>query len=179
MKYSAAPFVLASIIGALSAVTATPSKAANTKPNVVLITLDTTRADHLGCYGDKSIQTPNLDGLAADGVRFARAYTVVPITLPSHTVILTGTYPMRNGMHDFSGNRLNSSLPTLASILHNLGYETGASIASAVLDSRFGLIRGFDLYFVNLDLSRLDERNKDEIARPGNEIVDDALGWLE
>lgn len=147
-------------------------------PDVVLITLDTMRADHLGCYGYKLIQTPNLDALAAQGARFANAYTPVPITLPSHSVILTGTYPMRNGMHDFSDNRLSSSLPTLASILHDRGYATGAVIGSAVLDSRFGLNRGFDFYYDHFDFSRLDERNLDAMERRGDEVVNQALGWL-
>src|ERR1700693_1149679 len=93
-------------------------------PNVVLITIDTVRADHLGCYGYKFIETPHLDALAAAGVRFTNAYTPVPITLPAHSVMLTGTYPMRTGMHDFSGNRLNASQSTLASLLHPKGFTT-------------------------------------------------------
>src|SRR5438552_15956558 len=96
--------------------------------NVIVITIDTLRADHLGCYGYKQIRTPNIDALAADGVRFARAYTPVPVTLPSHTVIFTGTYPMLSGMHDFSGNKLSASQPTLASVLKEQGYATGAVI---------------------------------------------------
>jgi arylsulfatase A-like enzyme/Flp pilus assembly protein TadD len=147
-------------------------------PNVVLITIDTVRADHLGCYGYKLIETPHMDALAADGVRFANAYTAVPVTLPSHSVMLTGTYPMRTGMHDFSGNRLNSSQPTLATLLRARGYATGASLGSAVLDSRFGLNRGFDFYYDHFDFSRLDEKNLDAMLRPGNEVVDHALGWL-
>src|SRR5689334_25013965 len=87
-----------------------------TPPNVVIITIDTLRADHLGCYGYKEIHTPNIDALAAEGVRFDKAFTPVPITLPSHTVIFTGTYPMLNGMHDFSANRLGAQPPTLASV---------------------------------------------------------------
>src|SRR5439155_25833751 len=102
-------------------------------PNVVFVSIDTLRADHLGCYGYKQIRTPNIDALAADGVRFARAYTPVPVTLPSHTVIFTGTYPMLSGMHDFSGNKLSASQPTLASVLKEQGYATGAVIGSAVL----------------------------------------------
>src|SRR5437016_12381873 len=86
-------------------------------PNVVVITIDTLRADHLGCYGYKQIKTPNIDALAADGARFDHAYTPVPVTLPAHTVIFTGTYPMLSGMHDFSANRLSPEQPTLASIL--------------------------------------------------------------
>ena len=71
------------------------------QPNVVFITIDTLRADHLGCYRYKQIQTPNIDALAAHGVRFERAYTPVPVTLPAHTAIFTGTYPTFSGMHDF------------------------------------------------------------------------------
>src|SRR5712691_4632913 len=152
---------------------------ANDPPNVLLITIDTVRADHVGCYGYKLIETPHLDALAAAGVRFTNAYTPVPITLPAHSVILTGTYPMRTGMHDFSGNRLNASQPTLATLLHERGYTTGAVMGSAVLDSRFGLNRGFDFYYDQFDFSRLDERNIDAMMRPGNEVVNHALSWLE
>jgi arylsulfatase A-like enzyme/Flp pilus assembly protein TadD len=148
-------------------------------PNVILITIDTVRADHLGCYGYKLIETPNLDSLAASGVRFRNAFTPVPITLPAHSVILTGTYPMRTGMHDFSGNRLNDTQPTLATVLRQNGYSTAAVMGSAVLDSRFGLNRGFDFYYDQFDFSRLDERNIDAMMRPGNEVIDQALGWLE
>jgi arylsulfatase A-like enzyme/Flp pilus assembly protein TadD len=148
------------------------------RTNVVVITIDTLRADHLGCYGDKQIRTPNIDALAADGVRFERAYTPVPVTLPAHTVIFTGTYPMLSGMHDFSGNKLNPSQPTLASVLKQHGYATGAVIGSAVLDSRFGLNQGFDFYYDHFDFNRLDESNLEEMERPGNLVADAALDWL-
>jgi arylsulfatase A-like enzyme/Flp pilus assembly protein TadD len=146
--------------------------------NVVLITIDTLRPDHLGCYGYKSIKTPNIDALAADGTRFDRAFSVVPVTLPSHTSMLTGTYPMLNGMHDFSGNKLNPRQPTLASVLKQAGYQTGAVIAAAVLDSRFGLNQGFDFYYDHFDFNRLDEANLDEMKRPGDLVADVALDWL-
>src|SRR3984893_6216514 len=120
--------------------------ASNSAPNVVVVTIDTLRADHLGCYGYKQIRTPNIDALAAEGARFARAYTAVPVTLPAHTVIFTGTYPMRSGMHDFAANQLGPNQSTLASVLKDNGYATAAVIGSAVLDSRFGLNRGFDFY---------------------------------
>jgi len=153
----------------------------STKPtlNVVLITIDTLRADHVGCYGYKQIKTPNIDALAADGTRFDRAFAVVPVTLPSHTSILTGTYPMLSGMHDFSGNKLSRLQPTLASVLKQVGYRTGAVIAAAVLDSRFGLNQGFDFYYDHFDFNRLDEANLDEMERPGNLVADVALNWLE
>src|SRR5437870_6244585 len=99
-------------------------------PNVVFITIDTLRPDHLGCYGDRQIRTPNIDALAADGSRFERAYTAVPVTLPSHSVIFTGTYPLLSGVHDFAANKLNPTQATLASVLKDNGYATAAVIRS-------------------------------------------------
>src|SRR6478672_5183218 len=147
-------------------------------PNVVVITIDTLRADHVGCYGYKQIRTPNIDALAGDGARFERAYTAVPVTLPSHTVMFTGTYPMRSGMHDFAANKLGAGQPTLASVLKEHGYTTGAVIGSAVLDSRFGLNRGFDFYYDHFDFNRLQESNLEEMERPGNVVADQTLEWL-
>src|SRR5712692_6515090 len=152
--------------------------AAGPSPNVVVITIDTLRADHLGCYGYKQIRTPNVDSLAADGVRFEHAYTPVPVTLPAHTVIFTGTYPMLSGMHDFAANKLNPTQPTLASVLKEQGYTTGAVIGSAVLDSRFGLNHGFDFYYDHFDFNRLQESNLDEMERSGNVVADVTLDWL-
>jgi arylsulfatase A-like enzyme/Flp pilus assembly protein TadD len=159
-------------------VTCSSSAAPNSAPNVVFITIDTLRADHLGCYGYKEIRTPNIDALAAEGVRFERAYTSVPVTLPSHTVIFTGTYPMLSGIHDFAANRLNPSQPTLSSVLKEHGYTTAAVIGSAVLDSRFGLNHGFDFYYDHFDFNRLLETNLDEMERPGNVVADVTLDWL-
>ncbi len=165
--------LIALCAGCVFAQTPAPSPA-----NVVLITIDTLRADHVSCYGYKQVKTPNIDGLAADGARFERAFAVVPVTLPSHTTILTGTYPMLSGMHDFSGNKLNPQQPTLATVLRQAGYATGAVVGSAVLDSRFGLNQGFDFYYDHFDFSRLDEANLDEMERPGNVVADVALDWL-
>src|SRR5580704_4746449 len=162
-------------LAALPAPAQTPAKP---PLNVVLITIDTLRADHLGCYGYKQIKTPNIDGLAADGVRFDRAFAVVPVTLPSHSSMLTGTYPMLSGMHDFSGNKLSPVQPTLASVLKQAGYQTGAVVGAAVLDSRFGLNQGFDFYYDHFEFSRLDEANLDLMERPGNVVADVALDWL-
>lgn len=167
-------------ISVLAPVALGASKPSTSRPtNVVVITIDTLRADHLGCYGYKKIHTPNIDALAADGVRFERAYTSVPVTLPSHTVIFTGTYPMFSGMHDFAGNRLGPDQPTLASVLKEHGYATGAVVASAVLDSRFGLNRGFDFYYDHFDFNRLEESNIEEMERPGNVVADRTLEWLQ
>src|ERR1700704_7031367 len=166
------------ILTALTALCAAAPTPAKPALNVVLITIDTLRADHLGCYGYKQIKTPNIDGLAADGVRFENAFAVVPVTLPSHSSMLTGTYPMLSGMHDFSANKLSPLQPTLASVLKQAGYQTGAVIGAAVLDSRFGLNQGFDFYYDHFDFSRLDEANLDEMERPGNVVADVALDWL-
>src|SRR5262249_15980248 len=154
------------------------SKIPDSTPNVVFITIDTLRPDHLGCYGYKQIRTPNIDALASESTRFTRAYTSVPVTLPSHTIIFTGTYPMLSGVHDFAANRLGPTQPTLASVLKEAGYTTGAVIGSAVLDSRFGLNRGFDFYYDHFDFNRLQESNLDEMERPGNAVADVALQWL-
>jgi len=163
------------VLAALPFEAQTPAKAA---PNVVLVTIDTLRFDHVGCYGYKQIKTPNIDSLCADGIRFERAFTPVPVTLPSHSAMLTGTYPMLSGMHDFSGNRLSPQQPTLATVLKQAGYATGAVIGAAVLDSRFGLNQGFDFYYDHFDFSRLDESNLDEMERPANVVADQVLDWL-
>jgi arylsulfatase A-like enzyme/Flp pilus assembly protein TadD len=172
-------FRLLSLLCTAGLVFSSPLQAAvRPQSNVVFITIDTLRADHLGCYGYKQIQTPNIDALAAQGARFERAYTPVPVTLPAHTAIFTGTYPTLSGMHDFSGNKLSASQTTLASVLKQNGYATAAVIGSAVLDSRFGLNQGFDFYYDHFDFNRLQESNLQEMERPGNVVADIALDWL-
>ncbi|HVP90459.1 MAG TPA: sulfatase-like hydrolase/transferase [Terriglobales bacterium] len=113
--------------------------------NVLLVTLDTTRPDHLGCYGDAAARTPSIDGLAAAGVRFERVYCQAPLTLPSHTSILTGLYPLRHGVRN-NGHALAEGVRTLAEMLKANGYATAAFVSSFSVDSRFGLARGFDVY---------------------------------
>jgi arylsulfatase A-like enzyme/Tfp pilus assembly protein PilF len=178
------PLPIRTIVGlALSATLLTSPRshlepARTARPSVIFITVDTLRPDHLGCYGDARIRTPNIDRLAADGARFTQAYTPVPITLPAHTVIFTGKFPMATGMHDFSGNKLPATAITLAKLLRENGYTTAAFVGGAVLDSRFGLNQGFDTYFDHFDFSRLDETKLDQMKRPGNQVVDEALTWL-
>jgi len=145
--------------------------------NVVVITIDTVRADHLGCYGDCSIATPNVDGLAHSAARFTHAFTPVPITLPAHTALFTGTFPMATGVHDFS-DRVPASAVTLAQVLLDHGYSTAAFLGADVLDSRFGLNRGFKTYFDHFDRSR-PESGLDMVKRTGDQVVDYALDWLE
>jgi len=120
--------------------------AAAERPSVLLVTLDTTRADRLGCYGAKSAATPNLDALARQGVRFEQALAPAPLTLPSHCTIMTGLVPRRHGVRDNARYRLARGIPVLAERLKEAGYRTAAYVSSAVLDRIGGLDRGFDLY---------------------------------
>lgn len=113
--------------------------------NILLITLDTTRADHLGCYGYPRAKTPSLDDLAREGIRFARAYCPAPVTLPSHISILSGLYPVAHGVRN-NGHHLRPGIRTLAEILKGRGYATAAFVSSFSVDSRFGIDRGFDVY---------------------------------
>jgi arylsulfatase A-like enzyme/Flp pilus assembly protein TadD len=113
--------------------------------NVLLITLDTTRADRLGCYGYGAARTPVIDGLARDGVRFARAYAPAPLTLPAHASIMSGLYPVAHGVRN-NGHELGPKIGTLADILRSRGFATAAFVSSFSVDSRFGIGRGFDVY---------------------------------
>src|SRR5690348_10954710 len=126
------------------ALAASPSTQHRARPNVLLITVDTVRADHVGCYGDKNIHTPTIDALAADGILYEHAIAQVPLTWPSHTAIMTGTYPFQNGVQDFTGQPLDPKFQTLAQALKRNGYATGAVVSSFVLDRTWGLARGFD-----------------------------------
>ena len=118
--------------------------------HVVLISIDTCRADHLGCYGYSRKTSPNIDTLAAESVLFNHAVAPVPITLPSHSSMLTGTIPPYHKVRDNSSYRLDSANVTLAEILKENGFVTGAIIGAFVLDSQFGLDQGFDTYNDNL-----------------------------
>src|SRR6476620_10459800 len=114
--------------------------------NVLLITIDTLRADALGAYGNSTVSTPLLDRLSAGGVRFSRALAQTVVTLPSHANILSGRYPFAHGVHENSGFRFPDNVDTLATVLKAQGYRTGAFVSAFPLDVRFGLARGFDVY---------------------------------
>ena len=116
------------------------------RPNVILITIDTLRADHLGVYGDHDAATPTLDALARRGVRFADVVSPAPLTLPSHTSILTGLTPARHGVRNNPEFAVSESVPTLAERFHAAGYATAAFVSGFPLSRRFGLARGFDVY---------------------------------
>ncbi|HKI02365.1 MAG TPA: sulfatase-like hydrolase/transferase [Thermoanaerobaculia bacterium] len=146
-------------------------------PNLILVTLDTVRADHLGCYGDRQAVTPWLDRLAGEGIRFAHASSAVPLTLPSHASLLSGLLPPSHGLRNNGLGALPAGTGTLASALAGQGYRTGAFVGAFVLDRRFGLNQGFEVYD--------DEIPRDphagvslEAERPGRDVVDRALAWL-
>jgi choline-sulfatase len=119
--------------------------------NVLLVTLDTTRADHLGCYGWTRAQTPEMDRLAHEGVRFEWAFSPVPVTLPAHASLMTGLYPFAHGVRNNGNFYLGETFATLATVLKGRGYRTAAFVSSFILDRRYGLQRGFDTYDDRMD----------------------------
>jgi choline-sulfatase len=147
-------------------------------PNVVLVTIDTVRADHVGCYSARGVVTTTLDSLAHDGVVFDDAISQVPLTWPSHTVILTGLYPFQNGVQDFTGRSLESRFRTVAQAFKANGYATGAVVSSFVLDQSFGLARGFDHYDDAFSPKAYKERDLGIVERRAEESVTHALDWL-
>jgi arylsulfatase A-like enzyme/Tfp pilus assembly protein PilF len=146
--------------------------------NLVLVTLDTTRADRLGCYGSRDVLTPNLDRFAASGVLFETAISPTPLTLPAHCSLMTGLFPAAHGVRDNGGFKLAPERVTLAEVLKSHGWATGGFIAAYVLDHRWGIAQGFDRYFDDFDLSKFKTVSMGDIQRPGNEVVDKALEWI-
>jgi choline-sulfatase len=147
------------------------------RPNVLVVTIDTLRADRLGCYGFGLAHTPAIDRLAADGVRCADVATSAPITLPAHCSIMTGLYPPAHGVRDNGNYALGPEAVTLAERLRAAGYRTGAFVSAAVLARRYGLDQGFDVY--DDDLWSEDDPQLFMIReRPAARTVDRALAWL-
>jgi arylsulfatase A-like enzyme/Flp pilus assembly protein TadD len=156
--------------------------------NVLLITIDTLRQDRVGAYGNRSGLTPNIDRIAAGGVRYAHAYSPAPLTLPAHASILTGLLPTRHGIHNNTRFRLDDRVPTLAGIARGAGYRTGAFVGAFVLDGRFGLNRGFDEYDDRLphdgraSFHFAERRASDVVAAAGTWILQPAAAggtpWL-
>ncbi len=144
--------------------------------NVLLITIDTLRADRVSVYSKEHVKTPEIDVLAKEGIVFLRAFSEVPLTLPSHTTILTGLTPIGHGVHDNMGFRVDEKIETLAEILKSHGYLTGAVVSAFPLDKRFGLAQGFDYYDDNYG-----ERNENEIFFPerrAEKSVKLAIEWI-
>jgi arylsulfatase A-like enzyme len=150
--------------------------AASAPPSLLLVTLDTTRADRLAPYG-ATLETPTLTGLAEQGALFERAFATTPVTLPSHASIFTGLYPPAHGVRLNGLHLLPDGLPTLAELLAEAGFRTAGFVSSAVLDRRFGLARGFEHY--DDDLSAGSPREVGFYAeRAAGRTIEAARGWL-
>jgi arylsulfatase A-like enzyme/Tfp pilus assembly protein PilF len=144
--------------------------------NVLLITIDTLRSDRVGAFGGSLGLTPTLDRLAAEGLRLTRAYSAAPLTLPSHTSILTAVSPPVHGVRANGLFRLGPKLPTLATVLKEAGYRTGAFVGAFVLDARFGLNRGFDVYD-----DRYGEKHPgdtESAERRAEDVIKPATAWI-
>jgi arylsulfatase A-like enzyme/Tfp pilus assembly protein PilF len=148
------------------------------RPNLVLISVDTLRPDHLGCYGSHHARTPAIDRLARDGILFTDATSNVPLTLPSHASLLSGLYPITHGIRDNGYMALDPGYTTLAEVLKRAGYSTGAVIGAFVLDSRFGLDQGFDHYDDDLSMGE-QPRQFTYTEIKADVVTDKALGWIE
>ncbi|MCA9251659.1 MAG: sulfatase-like hydrolase/transferase [Phycisphaerales bacterium] len=145
------------------------SPSADVKPtNVLLITMDTTRADHLGCYGHPANVTPNIDAIANEGVLFEQCMSSAPSTLPSHSAIMTSTHPFVHGARDNIGYRLSQSNTTLAEVFQEKGFKTAAFVSAAVLNRHTGIDQGFSLY--------VDAGDETEIL--GQKTCDRAIEWI-
>ena len=142
----------------------------------MLVTIDTLRADRLGCYGAERAHTPTVDTLAASGVRFETAISPAPLTLPAHASLMTGLDPPQHGVRHNSIHRLPDGLPTLAESMRAAGFRTAAFVGAVVLDRRFGLARGFDAY--DDEGHRWSSPTVGYSERTADAVVDAALAWL-
>ncbi len=149
---------------------------APSRPDILLVTFDTTRADAVGAYGRSPSPTPNLDALAADGVLAAQVMTVAPLTLPAHTAMLTGLAPPASGIHGNLARGVSPDAVTVAESLQTAGWQTGAVVASVVLDSTFGLDQGFDTYVDGFDFSGGPSQLR--LERPADDVAAEVLTLL-
>src|SRR5215469_6442260 len=167
------------LLAAGSAIASDGAQQATSRPSVFLITIDTLRSDHVSCYGYKQIQTPAIDHLAKQGIRFAQAFTPSPITNTSHASILTGLLPSSHGVSDF-GVPLTPDHSTLAQALKREGYQTAAFIGSVILDSKTlapGFEHGFEFYD-NFPEKTETKSRWGRIERRGMDVVQRAEAWL-
>ena len=147
--------------------------------SLLVVTLDSTRADRLGAYGAKNVATPALDALAKEGVVFEQAMSVAPLTLPAHASLFTGRFPPEHGVRGNGGFFVRPSETTLAEALSARGFETGGFVGGYVLDRKSGLDQGFRTYVDEFDPTDTRDGSTGRVERPGNEVVDRALAWLE
>jgi choline-sulfatase len=166
--------------GAVPKTAKRPSAVSAVPPNIILITLDTTRADRMGFLRSQRGLTPNLDALAKQSVVFTRAYAQVPLTTPSHAALLTGTYPQFSRLEDL-GAPLGKDLPYLPDLLHKHGYHTAAFLGAYILDPAAaapGFERGFDVYDANFHQRKPGEDRYKSVERRAEDVANRALGWL-
>ncbi|MFS8070520.1 MAG: sulfatase, partial [Byssovorax sp.] len=161
---------------ALSACRAAPPPVAR---HLVLVTIDTLRADRLGSYGNRSVLTPHLDALAREGARATDASVQVPLTRPSHVTIFSGLYPAEHGIRDNVSPSLREDVPTLAEMLKARGFATAGFVSSIVLSRQSGLARGFDTFSDRFDIGADDARFLNTIQRRGDIPTAEAVAWLE
>lgn len=172
-------WIAAAALVASACARAAPPAAPATARNLVIVTIDTLRADRLGCYGNREVATPRLDQIAAGGALFEQATVHVPLTRPSHTSIFTGLLPAEHGIRDNVSPSLAPEVPTLAPMLKDAGFRTGAFVSSIVLSRQSGLHRGFDEYADRFEVDGDDARFLNTIQRPGDVAMKDALSWIE
>ena len=146
-------------------------------PNILLITIDTVRADHIGAYGYASASTPVLDRLAREGVRFADATTQAPLTAPAHAALLTGVYPARLGVRDNATTPVPESATTAAELFKSRGYRTGGFVGAFILTKPYGFAQGFDTF--DADFPGFSDGLKLQVQRRGDAVVDAAVRWLD
>ncbi len=172
--------VLVALVAGLIVVLARGRRVLPRNPNlsVLLISIDTLRADAIGAYGNKTVSTPWMDLLAREGVRFEQAHAHNVVTFPSHANILSGQYPLAHGVRDNTGFRFPKDMPTLATRLKERGFQTAAFVSAFVLDSRFGLDRGFDVYD---DHTAGSDRQSPFMVpdRKSEDTVAAAVRWIE
>jgi choline-sulfatase len=167
------PLLLIALLWACSREAPAPAEAPEGPPSILLITLDTTRADRIGAYGYADGQTPHIDRLAREGVLFEQAIAPTPITLPSHTSILTGVTPSEHGVRDNAAFSLGPDALLVSEVLLRRGWRTAAFVGSYILAPQFGLAQGFERYGAPLEGDSLVKSD-----RSANAVVGEAIDWL-
>ncbi len=170
--------VLLSVAACGSSAPSGPPAAARVPKHVVIVTIDTLRADRLGVYGNTTVATPNLDRLASEGAMAEHASVHVPLTRPSHISLFTGLYPAEHGIRDNVSPPLGGKVPVLAEILQQNGFKTAAFVSSIVLSRQSGLARGFADYSDKFDIGEDDARFLNTIQKRGDATVAEATAWL-